>query len=73
MTETFFRSIVNNNLGLFKSNHVTLEQAIENIVTCIYEKPKLKCPFGDYCTVSNGDHRPCDKCRKSFEHELSED
>lgn len=72
MTEEHLRSIIRNNLSGHKSGRTSTEQAIENIISCVYERPKLECGFGDtYCTIHKNGVKPCAKCRTAYEYELT--
>ena len=74
MTEDQFKSIVRNNLGLYKGGIKTRDEAIESIVGCIWERPKLSCDFGnDYCRVHKYGVKPCETCRVAYENELTTD
>lgn len=74
MTEKAFRGIIKNNLAMFKSGRKNIDQVTENIVSCIFEREKIKCVFGsEYCTQHDNGVKPCEKCRVSYEYELTND
>ena len=74
MTEKILSSIISNNLSAYLSGMKTREDVIKSIIECVYEKPKVSCDFGDdYCRIHKNGIKPCNKCRVSYEHELTND
>lgn len=73
MTEKIIDNIISNNLGLYASGKITKEKAIKNIKSLFNDANSPNCPFSDgICTIANDDNTtPCNKCRVSYEYELT--
>lgn len=70
------RIIIKNNLGLYKSDIISRERAIDNIFYTVYPRPKKLCNFGQqFCSCPHDYEKPqpCHQCRVSAEYELTND